>query len=287
MQNLEDNPYLSNTNYRSRLQSLPEPLRSQLLYGDFTATGKADPWQVIPLSWIQAAQKRWLETAPPTDHPLTAVGVDVARGGADSLAICKRYGSYFAEIEEIPGVNVEDGPAAAAMVYQSLEAEGKAPGAINLDVIGVGTSAYDSTKAIYPGITHPINAAAGSNYTVKDSNNKALLRMKNTRAAYHWQLREALDPINGRSLAIPNDPELLKQLAAPRYKMLAGGVIQIEKKDDIKKRTGRSPDLAEALMLALYDAAPLAPAGARTAVNTDKLKTASRSTRRPLIKRGK
>jgi hypothetical protein len=37
---LEDNPLLDRTDYRARLQALPEPLRSQLLYGDFDATAE-------------------------------------------------------------------------------------------------------------------------------------------------------------------------------------------------------------------------------------------------------
>ena len=32
---LSDNAYYRDTDYRGRLQTLPEPLRSQLLYGDF------------------------------------------------------------------------------------------------------------------------------------------------------------------------------------------------------------------------------------------------------------
>jgi hypothetical protein len=45
---LSDNPYLASTNYGSVLQGMPEPLRSQLLYGDFTIGLDDDPWQVIP-----------------------------------------------------------------------------------------------------------------------------------------------------------------------------------------------------------------------------------------------
>jgi len=45
---LSDNPYLANTGYEAILQGLPEPLRSQLLYGDFTVSIRDDksPQQV-------------------------------------------------------------------------------------------------------------------------------------------------------------------------------------------------------------------------------------------------
>ena len=58
---VDDNLFLSSTGYKSTLQSLPEPLRSQMLRGDFNA-GAADPaWQLIPTEWVKAAQARWTE----------------------------------------------------------------------------------------------------------------------------------------------------------------------------------------------------------------------------------
>jgi hypothetical protein len=40
---LEDNPHLATRIMRSMLQSLPEPLRSQLLYGNFAAQSRGRP----------------------------------------------------------------------------------------------------------------------------------------------------------------------------------------------------------------------------------------------------
>jgi hypothetical protein len=44
----------------------------------------------------------------------------------------------------------------------------------------------------------------------------------------------------------------MKDLTAPRYKVMPSG-IQIEDKTEVKKRIGKSPDKAEALMYALYN----------------------------------
>jgi hypothetical protein len=254
---LEDNPYLIGTNYRARLQALPEPLRSQLLYGDFSAQEKSDPWQVIPTAWVQAAQRRWMESEKPA-IPLSGVGVDLVRGGKDNFALSKRHGTWFDEVLTIPGVDVEDGPAAAGLVYNALADEGHI-GYINMDMLSVGSSGYDSTKAIWPNITKGINAGAGSRYMFRDADGHPIYRMKNVRAEYHWRLREALDPVNGDNIALPPGGEILTQLCSMRYKLLAGGVgtdkppiVQIELKDDIKKRIGKSPDEAEAIMLANF-----------------------------------
>ena len=54
-----DNPFYMESGYMSQLASLPEPLRSKLLYGDFTAGKEANPWQVIPSAWVKLAQDRW------------------------------------------------------------------------------------------------------------------------------------------------------------------------------------------------------------------------------------
>jgi hypothetical protein len=52
-------------------------------------------------------------------------------------------------------------------------------------------------------------------------------------------MREALDPDNGINLALPNDPELLADLCALRWKMQPNG-IRIESKDELRSRLGRS-----------------------------------------------
>jgi len=247
---LDDNPHLANTNYRSVLNAMPEPLRSQLLYGNFAASATANPWQVIPTAWVKLAQQRWLNMEKPST-PLSGVGVDVARGGRDKLVISKRYGAWFAPVTAVPGVEVEDGPKAAAIIANDLENERGVVGYINIDVIGVGTSCYDSSKAMWPGIANAVNASKKSTYAVKERrNSQPILTMRNMRAEYHWRLREALDPSTGSGLALPPGNEIVSDLCAAQYTPAAGGVIQIESKDKIKARLGRSPDVGEAIMLA-------------------------------------
>lgn len=239
-----DNPfYAHDSRYLSVLQNMPEPLRSMLLYGDFAASAKPEPFQVIPTDWVIQAQRRWMERERPTT-PLTGVGLDAARGGNDAMTMARRYDNWFDEVRSWPGVMVPDGPTAAGLVQADLDAE--IPGYLNVDVIGIGSSVYDHLKEMYPNV-RPVNAADGSEYRDRSG----ALKMRNLRAEYHWRMRDALDPDNGDDLALPNDPELLADLCAPRYKLTAAGVL-IEDKDEIKARIGRSPDKGEAAMLANY-----------------------------------
>lgn len=241
---LEDNPFLSSDpRYRSVLQALPEPLRSQLLYGDFKASSAPDPWQVIPTEWVRAAQRRWLEREKPS-APLTCVGIDPARGGKDKMSMAKRYDNWFDEIEAWPGSDVDDGPKAAALVQNALGTE--EPGSMNIDVIAIGSSAYDSLKTMYNDVV-PVNASSASEY--RDRSGK--LKMRNVRAEYYWRMRDALDPEFGDDVALPPGNDLVADLCSARYENTVSGV-KIEEKDDIKKRLGRSPDKGESILLANY-----------------------------------
>jgi len=46
---------------------------------------------------------------------------------------------------------------------------------------------------------------------------------------------------------------LIGDLLAPKWRVLPGGRIQVEKKDDIIKRLGRSPDRGDAVVMAFWD----------------------------------
>ena len=62
-------------------------------------------------------------------------------------------------------------------------------------------------------------------------------------------MRELLNP-EKEPIALPPDDELLSELASVKYKVDARGAIQIESKDEMRKRLGHSPDRADAVVLA-------------------------------------
>lgn len=69
--------------------------------------------------------------------------------------------------------------------------------------------------------------------------------------------------------SLPNVPGLVQELTAPTY-FFSGGKFQLEPKDQIKKRLGKSPDLADAL--ALTFALPDMPAQARVLLGVAKVR---------------
>ena len=254
---LEDNPIYERTGYRSRLQAMPEPLRSQMLYGDFGAGLQDDAWQVIPTAWVELAFQRWRDLEKQgfkTSTILSALGVDVARGGSDKTVLARRYNNWFAPLESYQGVQTDDGPKVAALIVKAMTGIDytKIPvnlqPYINVDVIGVGSSAYDSVK-------HTLKRVIPVNFAAKPygKDRAKVLTFKNLRAYAVWRFREMLDPNNGENIALPPSSELKADLCAPRYSLTAGG-IQIESKDDIKKRIGRSPDMGDAVVMAALEA---------------------------------
>lgn len=236
---VQDNPYLMATDYPTTLQSLPEPLRSQLLYGDFSAGIEDDEWQVIPTRWVELAQERW-SPAPPEGQPQTSIGVDVARKGADKTTLAPIHGNYVGLLKKYPGKDTPDGRSVAEKVHLIHNGESY----ICIDSINVGSSPVDYLTDHLGELVIPINFGAGCDLYDKSGKYKLI----NIRAAAYWKFREALDPDTGEDIALPPDAELLADLTAPRYKKTPRG-IQIESKDEIKKRLGRSPDCGDAVVL--------------------------------------
>lgn len=236
---LQDNLFLANTDYRATLDALPEPLRSQLLNGDFMAGVQDDAQQVFPTSWVKQAQARWRERANPKG-PANQLGLDIARGGSDRTVSTPRWGNYFGEQKILPGAQSKTGLAVCQWIAPSCGAQT----IVAADVIGVGSSPFDfMTELKFKAV--PLQSAATS--IARDRS--GMLGFVNQRAEWHWKLREALDPEQGDDLAIPDDPELLADLCAIKWKLTLRG-IQIESKDDIKERLLRSPDKGESLIYA-------------------------------------
>ncbi len=154
-----------------------------------------------------------------------------------------RYGPWFGPLKKYQGAVTDDGPKAAYLILQ--QHDGKAP--VHFDVIGLGSSAYDSAKASIGRLAVAVNVSESTD----EYDRSRKYRLTNVRTAMWWRMREALDPNTGDNLALPPDPELLSDLTAPRFEVRASG-IAVEAKEKLKERLGRSPDKGDAACLALW-----------------------------------
>lgn len=242
---IEDNPYLIATDYKSTLQGLPEPMRSKMLKGDFSAGARDKKDQVIPSEWVKLAQERWRTLKKPS-VPLSHVGVDVARGGRDRTVITLRHGAFITRQIVIKGSDTPN----STVIIGHIQAVMNVECIINVDVIGVGAAVFDgliSSKKL----AVPLMSSARS---LRRDRTKRLT-FYNKRAEWWWHLREILDPEHGENIAIPDDAELRRELCTPIWKHTTRGV-QIESKEAIIKRIHKSTDKADSMVYAFAQEEP-------------------------------
>lgn len=245
---LEDNPYRNTADYRKYLDSLPEPLRSQLKNGDWRAGVQDSLDQAIPTDWVKKAMARW-QPRSRVGVPMCAIGVDVAQGGTDQTVMAVRYDEWFAPLMAVPGAETPGGSDVAGKVLAK-----RLDGARVVVDLGGGWGGDALAHLTKNGVD------AISYMGVKPSSRRTRnndFRYFNVRTQAYWQLREALDPTQpgGSSVQLPVDPELLADLTAPTYTTKGekgGQVLQLESKEALVKRLGRSPDKGDAVIMAWF-----------------------------------
>ena len=235
-------PRSSPHGYAAQLAALPEELRRAYRDGDFTVGMKDAEFQVIPTSWVLAAEARWKPDGG-RGLSMTAMALDPAGGGRDSAEIARRHGHWYAELISAKGAETADGSATAATVVKHrldnapivVDVGGGYGGAVTLRL---------KDNDIKP---MPFNGANDLHGKTKDGQ----LSFANRRAETWWRFREALDPDqpDGATIALPPDPELRADLCTPTWKLMARGIL-LESKEDIRKRLGRSPGKGDAVVMA-------------------------------------
>ena len=239
---LKDNPYLVDSGYQAKLDGLPEPLRSAVRDGNFMAARADADFQVIPTQWVIDAEARWTKERP-ADVMMTAMAVDIAQGGADRTVVAARYGGWYLPPAAVNGSETPDGSSVAALVVKYRR--DNCPVVVDMGG-GYGGDAY--SRLTDNGVDcHRFNASHKSTATAQDGSK---LTFRNRRAETWWRFREALNPDQdgGSSIALPHDPDLRADLCAPTWTLTTSG-IQIESKDDIRKRIGRSTDKGDAVVM--------------------------------------
>jgi hypothetical protein len=208
------------------------PRFTSKVLGDFPDIGED---VLIPPALIRAAQER--ECQP---GPWSILGVDVARYGSDRTIIMLRRGPVARVVGDYAKQSTTETTGkviAACREYHVDE--------IRVDGVGVGGGVVDQLVEQGHDV---VDMQAGA--AAIDSEHFA-----NARAEWYWGLRERFEA--GDIDLDPADDDLAAQLGAIKYKITSRGQVQIESKDDMRKRGLPSPDRADALMLTA--AAPAMP----------------------------
>jgi len=161
------------------------------------------------------------------------IGVDVARYGDDSTVIVLRKGHFAEVLDKMQSQNTME---TVGKVRRLLMAR---PNAIaNIDVIGIGAGVFDRLVEMAD-IAHRVNGI-NSAQAAMDKEQYKNLRAEGWDLAKEWLKTGILKP-----------DEDWYQLAKPKYKIVSSGQMQLESKEDLKKRNVNSPDVADAFVLTL------------------------------------
>src|SRR5690606_17229499 len=114
------------------------------------------------------------------------------------------------------------------------------PDIVALDVIGIGAGVYD--RLIELGYDNVVGVNVGES---PDDDHKD--KFINKRAHYYWHLRGFFT--RGEISLEEYDRQEQEELENTGYSFVSDKKKKIDSKDNIKKRIGRSPDKADALML--------------------------------------
>jgi hypothetical protein len=182
---------------------------------------------LISLEWLLAAKAR--RFAQPAKK-LNA-GIDVAGPGEDETVLVIRDGAKIILEKSWPD------PDPRGELVQELKPYKDRLDNVNVDTIGVG---YYLARHLED-LDYPVSDV-NVGLTATDPEKYA-----NLKAEFYWALRMRTE---AGDLSGLTDELTIAQLAGIRYKANARGQIMIESKDDARKRGVKSPDRAEAVMLA-------------------------------------
>ena len=169
---------------------------------------------------------------PTRDGDVKVLGVDVARFGTDKTVFALRHGQQGRIVHSAQG---DDTMQTAAKVRTYIKRYGVSNAAI--DTVGVGGGVYDRLVEDNEPVMDMQAAGRAKDYKT----------YSNARAEWYWTFRERLE--QGDVDLDSEDEETIEQLAGMQFKIDTRGRIQIESKDDMKKRGMDSPDRADALIM--------------------------------------
>lgn len=173
------------------------------------------------------------------------LGVDLGAGG-DETCIRERRGPVAGREWRS---REKDSDKVVDLVIQAIRAAGATR--VKVDSIGIGWGVVGSLREKRKRGLHDAEIL-GVNVSEASTQPEKFARM---RSQIWWEVGRKLSEDGGWDLSRLDGADrdrLVSQLTAPKYSLDASGRIVVEKKDETKKRIGRSPDNADALLLAYY-----------------------------------
>jgi len=226
-----DNPHLPEATLASwyiKKETAPSQYRRYVL-NSWEDTDTADC--VIPYTDLMNAVNREVFTL---SEKARVVSCDPAEFGDDKTVI---FAFEDAKIIDIEVLRKKEPMETAGRIVRMMRANGAKKCAV--DSIGIGSGIVSRLGELGIDVI-AVNAGASSDDKESYRNIKAEMWMK------------AQEAFREGNVSLPDNDELIEDLAAVRYMVNSKGQVAIEKKEDTKKRLGRSPDMGDAFVMGLY-----------------------------------
>lgn len=211
---------------------------------------KAMPDSLIPLAWAERnSEKVLLVIFPKTID----IGVDIARFGDDESVICPVFDNQYQQKPETYHHNdtMQLTGRAVQMVEKYNEKYDLPQINVKIDCDGLGVGVYDRLKEI-------IRQRGWKNVKVYECHFGGRGGRLKTDDPVNYSNASGLmwgmlrDRLRNNTLVLYYDDKQISQISNRKYRVNSDGEIEIERKEDMKKRGLKSPDRADALVLALW-----------------------------------
>jgi hypothetical protein len=190
---------------------------------------RSDDDTIISLDLAEGAANRDVSGSPTAD---LVWGLDVARFGGDRSCLVRRQGNITLDIKTWRNLDLMQLCGAVKAEFDIAEPK---PSTIMVDAIGMGAGVVDRLREL--GL--PILG-------VNVSESPSIGNYRNLRAELWYRARDWLAK---RDCKIPKDDTLIAELTSVRYLFSSSGKVQVESKEDMKRRGLNSPDIADAFIL--------------------------------------
>lgn len=211
----------------------------------------------IGLDLIESCGSKIYELPEERLHPQIIFGVDVARFGDDETVI---YRNARGKLKIVATHRGQDLMATCGHIVKQYKKavkefpEYKGRIYVNIDDTGLGGGVTDRLREVKKEqhltrlFVVPINAA--EKIETDTYAGKEAAEHYNNLTTHMWATLK--DLLKEKDIEIEDDDETFAQLSSRKYRMASNGKIELEKKDDMKKRGLDSPDRGDAAALCVY-----------------------------------
>ncbi len=189
---------------------------------------------MIALDWVEKAA----ELQPPKQGEVV-VGADIARFGQDSTVFVARQGMNLFAAEQFNQIDTMQATGLLATFCRKVGAQ-----RAQVDVVGLGAAVVDRLREVVNGLDIDLKVVEmGAGEKAHDDKNYA-------NASAEWYAALALMLREGRAGGtVFGNKRLIAELSSRKRRMRSDGRWELEPKQEIHKRGGRSPDWGDAVAM--------------------------------------